>query len=281
VNNGQLPSDLSLGSTSHSAGFVTFGDGSLAHRRSAARVRNEVLRFPQFNFSLALNRLDLERLAPSEAAKIHWDERGLGFWAWKPLAALLALDQLPRETQFLTYLDGGFIINSSARASETLDKYLEKAQAFGGVAFSSGAGNTERRYSKSLTLRTVCRSSLNLDADQLAGGVWILHKNLAEEFLQRWWSLCQNLDLISDELFESEDPSFVEHRHDQSIFSILAKEANLYISSDNIDFNPANRKTGEDEFRLPFWAARHRSGFKSTSMSIPARALRMIEQSIR
>ena len=59
------------------------------------------------------------------------------------------------------------------------------------------------------------------------------------------------------------DRSFVEHRHDQSIFSVLAKSKGFQAVGDETWFAPHWFREGKD---FPIWAARWRRGSRMTRM---------------
>ena len=234
--------------------------------------------FPQIRNVMALNKAALIALDPERSQKISWTDRGLGYWSWKPLSGLNLLEGEGRDSEFLLYLDGGCWINATPGSSQTFDAYLEMAREWGGLVFSSGAGNSERKYCKDLTWETLGNSKIDKDSDQLWAGGWILHKSQVRDFLSRWWDLCVVTDLINDDISMFEDPAFVEHRHDQSIFSLLAKQSGFFVSPHNVDVNPAIKQPTLQELNLPFWASRHRSGMQSLSMSPIRRGLRLIER---
>ena len=62
-----------------------------------------------------------------------------------------------------------------------------------------------------------------------AGAIMFLVCDITKYFLKKWYNLCCNYNLLDDS--ESISPNceyFKEHRHDQSIFSLLTKKYNIY-----------------------------------------------------
>ena len=57
------------------------------------------------------------------------------------------------------------------------------------------------------------------------------------ELINEWCELSQNYKLIDDSSSKSINlPEFIEHRHDQSIYSLLTKKYNLYSNTKLDDF---------------------------------------------
>ena len=68
-----------------------------------------------------------------------------------------------------------------------------------------------------------------LNSYQYQGGVNLFYKcDLTMRFVKEWFNICCKYSLLDDSpSIIPNDPSFCEHRHDQSIFSILFKKYNL------------------------------------------------------
>ena len=76
------------------------------------------------------------------------------------------------------------------------------------------------------------------------------------EFIKKWYSLCCIYNLIDDSSsIEKNDSSFIEHRHDQSIKSLLAKQYGTTIINDVSWFSDFNC---EDAKITPILATRKR-----------------------
>lgn len=260
----------------------SFGDGSLAYRSAAKRVAAQASYLHPSIAAIAFHKQDLIRGYSADSQLIEWHNRGFGFWKWKPLALRLALDVLPRSIDYLIYADAGCWIHKSAAALLRLEEYLDGVSKHGSLTFSSGEGNTEEKFTKMELLDFMSASTADRATTQRAATLWILERNVAADFVGEWWKIANTKDLITDKLKPSiQSPIFIDHRHDQSIFSLIAKRRGFPLSVDNIDIHPAHTEIGPLEDSIPFWAARHRSGFRSLSMNPVARGARFIEQKIR
>lgn len=261
------------------ASIITFGDGKLAYRRAARRVLEQSKDFFQFSSGMAITKNDLISFFPDESKLIRWDEPNLGHYAWKPLALKFALKNLNKNSNFIFYADSGSWVNYNSKSSQRLNLYLETAEDKGGLCFSSGFN--EKCFTKMELINRLTVSNQDLDSPQLAGGIWLLERNTAENICNKWWELASNFELVNNKFNkEIQNKDFIAHRNDQSIFSILAKQANLPISQDDVEIHPHKLKITETELAVPIWAARHRSGSRSLSMNPIMRGIRAIEQQI-
>ncbi len=179
--------------------------------------------------------------------------RGYGYWRWKSYLVEKTFKTLS-DGDILIYADAGCNFNS--KALNRLQEYFQivRNSKSGILVFSDKY--LEYQYCKSDTAAflNVLHSKEIMHGYQTLSGLFILIKNKnSNHFIQRWKEICINHpDLITDK--SSQIPNlkgFIEHRHDQSIFSILAKTMNATIlpstemlkeNFDNIPFTPARNK---------------------------------------
>jgi hypothetical protein len=83
--------------------------------------------------------------------------------------------------------------------------------------------------------------------------VIILKKNAhSTSIINEWYEQCENYDLINDEKGK-EDPRFIDHRHDQSILSVLVNKRGSLKITDETYFSNWNNGAN-----YPFLAKRLR-----------------------
>ena len=72
-----------------------------------------------------------------------------------------------------------------------------------------------------------------LDSQQVWSGTMFFKNNLKTKiFLRKWLEICNINHLVDDSSSKSNNhDNFIEHRHDQSVFSILCKINNVYLLS--------------------------------------------------
>ena len=154
--------------------------------------------------------------------------RGWGYWAWKPLIVLDALQSLA-EDEALVYLDSGLALkcigNKDLEYGRTLQRIAPWTE-FDVTAMPIGT-QAEWKWTKAGTLEHfgVLNNTAILSSPQFVGGYFFLRKTPAiVALLQRWLDTFGNSQLVNDA--PSRLPNlrgFREHRHDQSVWSILRK----------------------------------------------------------
>jgi hypothetical protein len=97
----------------------------------------------------------------------------------------------------------------------------------------------ERQWTKGISFQIMqCNSDEYRDSNQiLASFILIRRTNKSELFFTEYLRYCEDARLITDEASSiSEDPSFLDHRHDQSILSLLAKKNGIEPHRDPSQF---------------------------------------------
>jgi hypothetical protein len=206
--------------------FVTFGDGSPQIRGAAARLQREALQTGIFN---SANVYNLRRLR--DDYPIFWREhgnfllsakRGLGYFLWKPFIVSAKLNEIA-EGDFLVYADAGCEFMPDTRR-ELLD-WLPTEPEYDLSAVPLDPQHTNARWTNGCCLAHLENSSEFLQRPILAATFMFLKntsrsRHLAAKWLE--WSVYDDYCCLVDRPGDVERPEFEEHRHDQSIFSLLA-----------------------------------------------------------
>lgn len=183
--------------------------------------------------------------------------RGFGYWIWKPQIIGIALEKATND-DLVVYLDVGFTLNPLGR--NRLLEYLDIALDSPFKMLSFQNVHSECLWTKAdLAKRlAVDGSSHIMKTSQLSSGFIVLGKTDSNILLiQQWQSLA-----IEDGYKYSDDspsihanhPEFREHRHDQSISSLLRKQRGTAIT--HYEVQPYDAFFEESKPRLPAWATR-------------------------
>lgn len=208
--------------------FVTFG--TKKYYNSINRIVNEAKEFNFFDFIFNFD----ESIFDNNFNKIlEKKERGYGFWLWKPYIILQTLN-LMNENDILIYCDSGckLFIEAKKRLQEYFS-LLEKSE-YCSLSFQL------RYIEKDWTKRDLLELFKGLEnTNQLMATSFLLKKNKKSlELVNNWLniSLMENQHFINDTLSRLPNyPSFQDHRHDQSIFSLLRKAQGTLILGDEVD----------------------------------------------
>lgn len=160
--------------------------------------------------------------------------RGFGVWLWKPYIVKQQLEEM-EENDILVYADAGCMLN--IRGRQRLIEYFKiiTESKYGSIGFkhnnewvprSPQEGHIERVWTKGCVFDHFnARTHEIANTSQLVGGTFILRKcEHVMKMVNLWYETCCNYELLLDEPYSmSSFPDFREHRHDQSIFSIIRK----------------------------------------------------------
>jgi hypothetical protein len=141
--------------------------------------------------------------------------RGFGYWSWKPVIiedALLSIG----ANDVLMYIDAGDLF-----LPNIVDIYAHEL-ASSPYLFFQGAGKLSE-YCKKEALdfhKELKRRDFNSPMIE-AGVLFWRNSEKSRLLLSKWRLLSENNKLIDDTKIVSQLPEFIDHRHDQSLLSIL------------------------------------------------------------
>lgn len=222
--------------------FVTFGD-STKYSKSVKRLGNEARSLGIFKNVYDWTERDLD----PEFARRHLTymrcTRGFGYWIWKPQVILQALNRTP-DGGFVIYADAGCQFNPkfTPKVMDRLNDYLNMAKANEVGIMGFTLPFIEKQFTKTETVFQVFdeltgeQFSSIMNSAQRVGGINVWHKRPSSlAFVQEWVDVCtrDSYKYVSDSpSIYANSPEFVEHRHDQSIFSLLSKKYNVTVIPD-------------------------------------------------
>lgn len=150
--------------------------------------------------------------------------RGYGYWRWKPYLIQRSMRRL-RDGDSLLYLDCGCELREGHRTP-----LLARMQA-GDPITATTLANFEGRYCKMDLMLRMQATQFALTPIQQAGMILFTVSPATRRFVDEWLALASEPRNVDDSPSVAPNlPFFVEHRHDQSIFSLLGKKMNLFSS---------------------------------------------------
>ncbi len=162
--------------------------------------------------------------------KILTSSRGAGFWLWKPHILLNALNNSSSD-EVIIYLDTDHII------VQPLDPIIKLCTLQNPIVIFSSHGNknvlARQRTKRDCFILMDCDSPDYYDKEQAAATLIVIRKTESSLlFVKQWLTYCEDERIITDQpnvLGLPDLEGFIEHRHDQSILSLLAFKHNLSI----------------------------------------------------
>lgn len=163
---------------------------------------------------------------PAEWARAHnitLNSRGAGYWRWKPYLLLKHLESVA-DGDVVVWLDYDLILAHDLTALFCLGQNSES-----GVALFHFPCHVERYWTKAELAVAMGATEAMLSTTQIYGGLVILRKTPESlSFVREWLKWTLEGEWVTDTLDPSrQDPNFREHRHDQSILSLLAKRRGI------------------------------------------------------
>ena len=156
-------------------------------------------------------------------AFIENNKRGYGYWLWKPYLILKTLERM-NENDILIHLDAGCeIVNNS----DSTQKILEMSNdCYENNILYTSPGHNEKSYTKMDLFEYLdLKNEDVMNSNEYQATLIIIKKTeKMMDFVADWYNISCNYHLIDDsESILKNDPSFVDHRHTQSTFSLLMK----------------------------------------------------------
>ncbi|MCQ2211620.1 MAG: hypothetical protein MJZ34_15165 [Paludibacteraceae bacterium] len=243
--------------------FLSFANSTYAG--ALKRIKREAIESGFFNQVIACTENDLSpEYWEQFGSWIIQHQRGYGYWIWKSFLIERTLSHLAYG-DFLVYLDSGCEVNKNA--NRRMQEYLLLAQTskLGLVCFSTMSRESNYDKGDVLDFLGMRDDQISLCSAQIMGGIMIICKNNKNEALVKEWKkiIHDNLHLVDDTPSLSPNlPSFIENRHDQSIFSLLVKKyggATVLIGSKEVEVWPMTNRNWRKLKQTPFHAVRQRS----------------------
>lgn len=172
--------------------------------------------------------------------------RGFGFYSWKPQVIQQSLRALP-EGSLLVYVDGGSHLDSGGEGR--FKDYLKKCHSSESGVLAFETHWLERNWTKGDLLDhfAVRDNPLVTETGQIQAGLLFLRNSAqTRAFVDSWARVFwDNFSLVDDTPSRSPNlEGFIEHRHDQSVFSLLAKIRGIELLSakeQELSLDPSRR----------------------------------------
>lgn len=241
--------------------FITFGGGTPNYKDAVKRICKQAERFNLFTEIFGYTDEDLKN--DPDFWKQHGDfiqanAQGYGFWIWKIylLQKLMRQDKY-KEGDIFFYVDAGCEMN--LRGKLRFKEYIKLVEENDTLAMRLETFS-ERKYTKMDLLKYVNASDEVIESDQIEGGILFIKKTKQNmEMLDEIYQIqssCNYHFIDNTESISPNSSEFKEHRHDQSVISLMFKKYNRYSIPDETYFYPDWMKG----LKYPIWAIRNRTG---------------------
>ena len=237
--------------------FVTFGGGTQDFHMAVNRIVNQAKEFNIFEKIFGLTEINLKN------DRYFWEKHGsfilnnprfYGYAIWKSYIMIKLMEYID-DGDILFYSDCGCELN--IRGKTRMLEYIKLVEQYDTLAFN--LNYKEKMYTKTDLFNFINASDELKDSNQIESGMIFLKKtNNNLELLNEMFNLqtVNNYHYTDDTpSLEPNDKSFIEHRHDQSCFSVLMKKYNNFTIPDETYFHPDWNKG----IKYPIWAVRNKT----------------------
>lgn len=237
--------------------FLSFGGGSEDYHQAVARIGKQAETFGIFDEILCYTESDLQK------DKDFWDKhgnfisnnkRGYGYWIWKPYLIHKVITEKMNDGDIIVYIDAGCEMNIYGK--KRFSEYIELVKQNGTLAFQMDL--LEKEWTKMDLLKILQMDNENTGQIQATMQFYkrnTQNVNLINQIYKL--STMMNYRFVNDSpSIEKNDGTFKEHRHEQSILSLLFKKNKCFYIKDETYFHP-NWENGID---YPIWTIRNKTG---------------------
>ena len=211
--------------------FITFGGGGPKYIDAGNRLIMQSRKLDLFDDYQLITDADLKN--DSEFWEQHKDfisknKRGYGYWLWKPYIIKKTMEKM-NDGDILLYLDGGCELSETQKTKGIMNEcfeYVKKDYIIGTLY-----PDIEMNWCKmDLLIDLNLVNAPFLKTYQRQGGTnMFLVCQKTKDIINEWYTISCNYHLIDDSpSFNKNYSCFREHRHDQSIFSLLTKKYGVY-----------------------------------------------------
>ena len=210
--------------------FLTFGGGGSNYVDAAYRISREAYNFNIFTDRIIYTDNDIKNdfdFWNKHGTFIENNKRGYGYWLWKSYINYNIINLYSNET-IVFYADSGCEFNENKK--ELLLKYineLKKNNDINMIVFYHDT--TDNNYTKKDLLNLLDCDDECAESYQITAGSFLYKINdLTKNMIKEWYKYCtidyHNID--DSPSIVNNHHTFNEHRHDQSVFSLLSKKYN-------------------------------------------------------
>ena len=214
-------------------------------RKSRLRFENQAKEMKIYKDVKIFNEKDLSEKKKNQIYELNKIKKRLyGYGSWKPEIIQNCLKEIP-ENSILQYSDIGCHLNPKGlRRLKDYLSLLNENNILGFKYIVPTKSNYDKfkyqeyfeyQYTKGDVLKyfKIDMNSEIVNSQQFwSGTIFFKNNNFTKNFVNQWSEACKKNYLINDlESASTNHQNFIEHRHDQSLFSIIAKLNNVFFLS--------------------------------------------------
>lgn len=164
--------------------------------------------------------------------------RGAGYWIWKPYILLDALDKI-NNGDIIMYSDSG------CHFIHSMDPVFKRLEESKNSLLSFNLSQIEKEWNKrDCFIHLNCDVPKYTDTKQIMSTFLLCKKNeFTYHIVNEWQNMMSIFHMVADEFISPSKnknyPNFKEHRHDQSVLSLICKKNNVSFMEDITEWGNA------------------------------------------
>jgi len=218
-------------SNNQSVHFISYASGRFIRR--AAVLREVLLNNNWFTTFTIKNETDLEENFKNRYRDILDQPRGGGYWLWKSEIIRQKLKEI-NENDILVYADGGCTLNLTNHSKPRFDQYIDMCNDNDMLRFI--LDHNENKYTNSTTINYF-KTKYNIDEIHTRNGqlmatvIIVKNTQCVRDFFDTFFKIIDDDRMLITDHYNDIDKQqeFIDHRHDQSILSLLTKSLKFGI----------------------------------------------------
>ncbi len=182
------------------------------------------------NKTIAYTPSDLDKDFVLKNAEILNCKRGAGYWLWKPYVISKTLNEI-NDGDYLFYADAGSVY------VRNISSLIDLMELRGDSIVVFDQAYIEKDWTKRDTFILLnCDNKNYSDTSQRMATFFVAKKTeRTMQFVEEWLHLCEDARVLTDKintLGKENYSGFIDHRHDQSVLSLLSKRNNISAYAD-------------------------------------------------
>lgn len=240
--------------------FLTVGAGDRGFEQAADRLEKGVKTFDVFEKVVSIKTNELVSIIPNLRNQLLESTRGFGFYSWKPRLARMALEGYWGKYDGICFADAGCEANPNWLSRKTLINRIELAHSQSILAYA--ISTPEREMTKNGILVQFPDVAEIYPNFQFQSGTFYLSGEDGYELACNWDEFCWKDEYHINDVCTHSDvqPYFVEHRHEQSVFSLFLKRQGVRPFFPHPPGYDRPQFPSRINIQEPLWWSRNRSG---------------------
>jgi len=234
--------------------FITFGAGRQNYYDAGERLLRQAKNIGVFDRCILYTDRNLKEDRPfwqEHGSFIENNPRGYGYWLWKPYLIKKNMEQCANG-DIILYCDSGCEIDQ--KKAGLFPQFFEIAKQ--DKILATKAGCIERQSNKMdlLIELGLQDESVHYEEQRQSGIILFYVCDETRDLVNKWYTLASDYHLIDDSPSIAPNyDDFIEHRHDQSIFSLLTKQHSIFSDTQMTCVEYIRNRSGRSFFKNKYY----------------------------